>query len=177
MNWSEAMVSAKIHIREAASEDRNFLRDMFYEAVFVPVGEEKPLFDVIDEPLLQKYTYHWKLPTDMGLVAEMDGEPVGMLWARHFTAQVPGYGFVDELTPEISLAIKQEYQGQGIGKALMVHGLKKLGEQGYRQVSISVSKANVRAVGLYHAMGFKPVAENQEDYVMVKALAPPLDSV
>lgn len=167
----------KMNIRNATSEDKDFLRDMLYEAVFVPVGEAKPPFDVIDEPVLQKYTYHWMLPTDMGLVAEMNGEPVGMFWARLFTENAPGYGFVDEKTPEISMAVKPDHQGRGIGKALMANGLKVLVEQGHSQVSLSVSKANVRAVRLYRSMGFKTMAENEEDYVMVKALTPSPHSV
>ena len=108
------------------------------------------------------------LPTDMGLVAEMDSEPVGMLWTRLFSAEAPGYGYVDDHTPEVSMAIRPEWQGQGIGKALMVQALKVLGERGHERVSLSVSKANERAVGLYRSMGFSLVSENHEDYVMVK---------
>lgn len=163
-------MSSVVNIREATLEDRDFLRAMFYEAIFVPSGEEKPPFIVVDEPLLQKYTYKWKLPTDMGLVAEMEGEPLGMLWSRLFSAEVPGYGYVDDHTPEISMAIRSDWQGRGIGKALMVEALKVLGERGHARVSLSVSKDNERAVGLYRSMGFSVVSENHEDYVMVKDL-------
>jgi ribosomal protein S18 acetylase RimI-like enzyme len=110
------------------------------------------------------------LPTDMGLIAEIDGEPAGMLWARLFSARERGYGFVDEQTPEISMAVRPERRGQGIGKALMVQALKVLREQGYTRVSLSVSKENERAVRLYRSMTFAIVAENHEDYVMVKKL-------
>ncbi|MDW7672081.1 MAG: GNAT family N-acetyltransferase [Bacillota bacterium] len=161
---------AKVIIREATAEDRDFLRDMFYEAVFVPEGAEKPLYSIIDDPVLQKYTYNWMLPTDMGLIAEIDGEPAGMFWARLFSARERGYGFVDEHTPEISMAVRPERRGQGIGKALMIQALKVLRDQGYSRVSLSVSKANERAVGLYRSMAFATVAENREDYVMVKKL-------
>lgn len=167
LKWSDDIMSGKVKFREATAEDRDFLRDMFYEAVFVPEGEEKPPFDVIDEPVLQKYTYNWMLPTDMGLVVELDGEPVGMFWARLFSVEAPGYGYVDDHTPEVSMAIKPEWQGQGIGKVLMVQALNALREQGHAKVSLSVSKANKRAVGLYRSMGFTIVSENQEDYVMV----------
>lgn len=163
-------MTINLNIREATAEDRDFLREMFYEAIFIPEGEEKPPFAVIDEPVLQKYTYHWMLPTDMGLIAEMDGEPVGILWARIFSVEAPGYGYVDDHTPEVSMAIRPEQQGRGLGKALMVHALKVLREKGYTQMSLSVSKANDRAVGLYRSMAFTIVSENREDYVMVKEL-------
>ena len=159
-----------VNIRAATVEDRDFLRDMFYEAIFVPEGEEKPDYAIVDEPVLQKYTYNWMLPTDMGLVAEMDGTPVGMLWTRLFSAEAPGYGYVDDHTPEMSMAIRPEWQGQGIGKALMEHALKALGEQGYARVSLSVSKANEKAFGLYRSMGFSIVLENHEDFLMLREL-------
>ena len=166
----QSMCIENLLIREATSEDRDFLRDMFYEAVFVPKGEEKPAYEVIDEPVLQKYTYHWMLPTDVGVMAEVEGVPVGMFWARLFPEADPGYGFVDAQTPELSIAVSPQLQGRGIGKALMAEGLKAIGERGYSQVSLSVSKDNEGAVEMYRSMGFATVSENKEDYMMVKQL-------
>ncbi len=159
-----------INMRETTEKDTEFLREIFYEAIFVPEGEEKPDFSIVDDPALQKYTYHWMLPTDMGVIAEMDGEPVGMLWTRIFPEKDKGYGFLDEHTPEISMAVKPERRGRGIGKALLTKGLNLLRKQGHEKVSLSVSKENRSAVALYLSQDFAIAKENQTDYVMVKDL-------
>ena len=39
---------------------------------------------------------------DLGLIALIDGAPVGAGWLRYFAASDPGYGFVGERTPEMS---------------------------------------------------------------------------
>lgn len=44
--------------------------------------------------------------------------------------------------------------------------LKKLKEQGYKQVSLSVQKKNY-AFNMYKNVGFEIVRENKEDYIMV----------
>jgi ribosomal protein S18 acetylase RimI-like enzyme len=54
----------------------------------------------------------------------------------------------------------------GIGTELMKQILLILKEQEYKQVSLSVQKANY-AVHLYKKVGFEVVHENEEDYIMV----------
>ena len=45
-------------------------------------------------------------------------------------------------------------------------GIAVKGEQGYRQASLAVQKANY-AVRMYEKAAFKTVAENEEEYIMV----------
>lgn len=68
-------------------------------------------------------------------------------------------------TPSLAISIYKEYRNQGIGRALMEKVLETLKNQGFRQVSLSVQKANY-AVKLYKNVGFEIISENDEEYIM-----------
>ena len=75
------------------------------------------------------------------------------------------YGHIDDETPSLAISIYKEYRNHGIGRALMEKILEALKIQGFRQVSLSVQKANY-AVKLYSDIGFEIIAENDEEYIM-----------
>lgn len=76
------------------------------------------------------------------------------------------YGHVDEETPSFAISLYREYCGHGIGTQMMCKMLCWMKGQGYRKVSLAVQKANA-AVNLYRNVGFRTVAENDEEYIMV----------
>ena len=75
------------------------------------------------------------------------------------------YGHIDDETPSLAISIYKEYRNHGIGRALMEKILEALKIQVFRQVSLSVQKANY-AVKLYSDIGFEIIAENDEEYIM-----------
>jgi len=92
---------------------------------------------------------------DLGLIALIDGAPVGAAWLRYFAASDPGYGFVDERTPELSIAVLPAHRGNGIGSSLM-QGLL----EGVHSTSLSCDPANP-AWGLYVRFGFAPLPDGR----------------
>jgi ribosomal protein S18 acetylase RimI-like enzyme len=42
------------------------------------------------------------------------------VWSRCFTRDEPGYGFIDESIPELSIAVATDARGRGIGTALLM---------------------------------------------------------
>ena len=102
---------------------------------------------------------------DNGLVAVIDHQVVGAVWTRI----MDDYGHVDDETPSFAIALYPAYRGQGIGTAMMKAMLALLKNQGYRQGSLAVQKAN-DAVKLYRDVGFEIVDENAEEYIMVCTL-------
>lgn len=150
-------------IRELHENERELLKNFLYEAIFVPEGTEPPPREIISRPELRIYYEDFGSgPADNCLLAEEDGHAVGAAWTR----LMKDYGYVDDDTPSFAIALYREYRGQGIGTRLMTEMLALLRRQGYKRASLAVQKKNY-AVKLYRSVGFKTVAENGEEYIMV----------
>jgi ribosomal protein S18 acetylase RimI-like enzyme len=92
---------------------------------------------------------------DFGLVAEIE-QPVGAAWWRYFTAAQPGYGFIDEAVPEISIGVINGYRGQGIGRKLLLGLITEGRTRGIPGLGLSVEPENP-ALRLYKRLGFEVV--------------------
>ncbi|MFK7923259.1 MAG: N-acetyltransferase family protein [Bacteroidia bacterium] len=154
-------------IRRLKSEEKYFMREMFYASFFVPEGEDAFPPEIIDRPDLAKYIADWGSGKhDVSLVAERENELLGLVWGRSFSLANQGYGFVDENTPEVGIAIREPYRGQGLGTALLKAIQAKYLEKGVRRLSLSTDKRNA-AKRLYERVGFKIVAEEDTAYTML----------
>jgi ribosomal protein S18 acetylase RimI-like enzyme len=79
------------------------------------------------------------------------------------------YGYVADDIPSFAISLYREYRGKGIGTEMMRKMLALLTEQGWKQASLAVQKANY-AVRMYETVGFRIVDENAEEYIMVREL-------
>ena len=150
-------------IRKMQKQEYPLLDHFLYEAIFVPQGIEPPPKTIIATPELQVYVERFgELNDDLGLVAEVDGKIVGAVWVRI----INDYGHIDDETPSLAISLYKDYRGFGIGAAMMKEILSLLKAQGYKQVSLSVQKANY-AAKMYLKIGFETVRENEEEYIMV----------
>ena len=153
-------------IREIQKQEYPLLDNFLYEAIFIPEGTEPPPKTIITSPELQVYIEHFgELKDDNGLVAEIDGKIVGAVWVRIMN----DYGHIDDETPSLAISLYKEYRGFGIGTVMMKEILALLKTHGYKQVSLSVQKANY-AAKMYLKVGFEIVRENEEEYIMVNCL-------
>ena len=150
-------------IREIQKQEYPLLDKFLYEAIFIPEGVEPPPKTIITSPELQIYVERFgRSKDDWGLVTEIDGKIAGAVWVRIMN----DYGHIDDETPSLAISLYKEYRGFGIGTAMMKEILTLLKSHGYRQVSLSVQKANY-AAKMYLKMGFEIVRENEEEYIMV----------
>lgn len=150
-------------IREIQKREYPLLDNFLYEAIFIPEGIEPPPKTIITSPELQVYVERFgELEDDWGLVAEVDGRIVGAVWVRIMN----DYGHIDNETPSLAISLYKEYRGFGIGTAMMREILALLKAHGYKQVSLSVQKANY-AAKLYLKVGFEIIREQEEEYIMV----------
>lgn len=153
-------------IREIQKQEYPLLDNFLYEAIFIPVGIEPPPKTIITSPELQVYVERFgESKDDRGLVAEISGKIVGAVWVRIMN----DYGHIDKKTPSLTISLYKEYRGFGIGTDMMKEILAQLKSHGYKQVSLSVQKANY-AAKLYLKVGFEIVRENEEEYIMVNYL-------
>ena len=53
------------------------------------------------------------------IVEDGSGEPVAAAWYRLMAAERPGYGYIDASTPELSIAVRADSRGRGIGTVLI----------------------------------------------------------
>lgn len=149
-------------IRKMDPGEYSLLEDFLYEAVFRADERIEIPRDVIYKPEMQVYIKDFGLQKDdFCLCAQMDGKIVGAVWVRI----IPGYGHVDEQTPEFAISIYKEYRGIGIGTRMMEQMLTHLKEKGYKKASLAVQKANY-AFRMYEKVGFQIMEETQEEYIM-----------
>jgi [ribosomal protein S18]-alanine N-acetyltransferase len=154
-----------VHLRPLTADDAAFLREALYQAIFVPPGEAPPPRSLIDQPELAQYISGFGSQVgDVGVAALIEAQPIGVAWVR----LLHGYGYVDDETPELSIAVLQKYQGQGVGTRLLVALFDQLRLQ-YNQVSLSVQTANP-AHHLYQRLGFQIARIDGDSRVMVRRL-------
>jgi ribosomal protein S18 acetylase RimI-like enzyme len=147
-------------IRKASGRDAPFLRDMVKHAYYWRWADPA----TADVPA-SRYVEGWGRPGDRGLILIDESFPVGAAWYRLFTAVRPGYGFLDEQTPELTIAVVPSRRGRGFGEQLLTALLEQAREDGHSALSLSVEKDNP-AVGLYRRFGFQPVREMDSTVVM-----------
>jgi GNAT superfamily N-acetyltransferase len=155
-----------IEIRQASSVDRAFIESMAVEAVnWDPTRPAMSPAAIAAEPIYGRYLAGWLRPDDLGVVAEADGIAVGAAWLRFFDASEPGYGFIAQDIPEISIGVRAGWRGQGIGGQLLDRLVDLARERRIVAISLSVEPANA-AMRLYKRHGFRPVASNGDALTM-----------
>jgi ribosomal protein S18 acetylase RimI-like enzyme len=139
---------------------RDMLRHAYYWRWADPELEDLPV---------GRYVERWGRPGDTAVVLIERFRPVGAAWYRLFETSAPGYGFVDEDTPELTIAVVPSCRGKGYGAELLEALLDRARADGYAQISLSV-ESDSPAVKLYRRHGFETVAERGGACVMVADL-------
>jgi GNAT superfamily N-acetyltransferase len=160
-------------IRRATAEDGSFMADMLVEAANWPADwKKKSRRRVLSAPATAHYIAGWPRDTDLGVIAEADGAPVGAAWLRFLPAADPGYGFVAPGVPELTIGVAGDWRGRGVGRALLRALAGQARSVGIRQISLSVERKNF-AQKLYFSEGYQVVdSYGAHSDTMVKDLAP-----
>jgi ribosomal protein S18 acetylase RimI-like enzyme len=119
---------------------------------------------------VSRYWEGWGRPGDRMLIAIDGFQPVGAAWYRLFRENEPGFGFVDEATPELTIAVVPSRRGRGLGRELLSALIEQAREDGYASVSLSVEPENP-ALHLYERQGFAKAGERGGAWVMRAELA------
>lgn len=163
-------------LRFAHQDDLPFLKWMLYEACYPEGCGERPPFEKgIGDPIVANYLDGWVRKGDAGLIVATEaGGPMGAAWYRMFLADNPGYGFFDEKTPELAIAMVFEARGRGLGSELLRNLMSLAIKQGHKQISLCTDIRNNGAIRLYDRLGFKEFGRDEEVVKMVADLTKPI---
>jgi len=149
-------------------DDKGFLMKMLYESIFIEKEKKPPMDELLNSNELKKYHQEWGRTGDKALMAvDHNGTPIGAVWFRLFTKKEKSYGFVDEQTPEIGIAIEESVRNKGLGTQLMNSIIEEAKKDGYKTISLSVDMKNEHAVHLYQKLSFAVMHSDKTSYTML----------
>jgi GNAT superfamily N-acetyltransferase len=147
-------------LRDADLQDMRFLRDMLRHAYHWRIAEDPDL------PVF-RYVQNWGRRGDAGVIA-FDGPNIyGAAWYRLFPEEAPGFGFVDEETPELTIAVVPSHRGHGTGGELLEALLARARGDGFPRVSLSAEPGQTR---FYERYGFREHRREDGTVTMVADL-------
>lgn len=159
-------------VRRLTAADEPHVWKALHYALHVPPGADPFPLEVVRHRDLARYVDGWmQRPRDLGFLAESGSthEVLGAAWLRCWSKAHHGFGFVDEQTPELSMAVWPEHRGRGVGTALLARTLEAAA-QNHAAVSLSVNLSNP-AFSLYERFGFERLGAPVNDSItMVKRL-------
>ncbi len=162
----EPLRRAGTFLREAKVEDLPFLQEMCYLATFCWSGRtatdgDVPTFEeAMAGEAMEAYLGGWGRKGDYGVVAVSTetGLVTGAAWYRRYLQRYPY---------ELTVAVRPEHQGHGVGSSLLRHLLDHAGQHNRPEICLKVRKGNNVARRLYERLGFDPVSDEKTYEVMV----------
>jgi len=150
-------------IRRGGQHDVAFMRSLLTHAYNWHVNR----LDT-DVPI-GRYVDGWGRPGDTALIAMEGGHRVGAAWFRLFRQAAPGYGFVDDQTPELTVVVVPSRQGQGIGKLLLNGLIDRARDDAFRALSVSVERGAAE-VAAFEGEGFEQVDETDHAVILRRTI-------
>lgn len=147
------MTSPDVVIRDAEALDlRSMSVALAYAAEWRGTSPLSP-GEAMLRPDLAKYLGGFPWPDDLGVVASIDGRDVGAAWARRLSSAAPGYGWVSDDIPELTIGVDPAARGRGVGRALLDALILRVRATA-SALSLSVEDGNTVARALYERTGF-----------------------
>jgi phosphinothricin acetyltransferase len=143
-----------LKIRRATVKDLGAVTEIYNEAILKTVATFDTIPKTINE---QKPWFEGHDSKHPILVAEQDNAVVG--WAS-LSKWSDRCAYSD--TAEISVYVKEEHRGKGIGKSLMQEVLDRGKKAGIHTVIARISESNEASVRLHEAFGFEHVGTMKE---------------
>jgi ribosomal protein S18 acetylase RimI-like enzyme len=159
----------EFEIRALTSSDQTFLWEMLYQSLYVPEGQPPFERSILAKPEIARYVGDWGREDDHGFLAvDENDQALGAIWLRLLKGEERGFGYVDDQTPELGMAVLAEHRGQGIGTGLLARLIESLDGR-YDQISLSVSVGNP-AIHLYQRAGFERAGQSGDSINMKKKI-------
>jgi GNAT superfamily N-acetyltransferase len=147
-------------LRPVDRQDARFLRDMLRHAYHWRLAQDPEL-------PVYRYVQNWGRRGDAGVIAFEGRNVYGAAWYRLFPESEAGFGFVDEETPELTIAVVPSRRGHGTGAELLDALLERARRDGFTRLSLSAERGQT---GFYEQHGFRPVREGAAAVTMLAEL-------
>lgn len=156
-------------LRTMRPKDSKLLESFLEHAISFP--EDREWTEESKQEMIHRYLDDWGQMGDIGFIIELkkDRKPIGAAWFRQFRATSPGFAFIDEKTPEISIVVLPEYRGAGLGRDLLRKLIDQATLEGYPGLSLNVDKKDP-ALELYKKLDFEVVSETSNTQVLKRVL-------
>lgn len=157
-----------LQFRPLTADDQQKLWHWLHVALWDPPPAGLRPIEVLQHPAVRIYAEDLGKPSDVGVVAQVDGQDVGACWMRLLDAGV-GLASVDADTPQLGIALEPAFQRQGHGRLLMLEALAAARRAGYSQVSLTVHPENP-ARFMYERCGFRHAGLRNGYHLMLARL-------
>jgi L-amino acid N-acyltransferase YncA len=141
-------------IRRASIDDLMVITEIYNEAIHKTVATFDTTPKTLEE---QKIWFNDHGPKNPIMVAECSGRVVG--WAS-LSEWSDRCAYSD--TAEISLYVKEEYRGKGIGKELLETIIQEGEKAGLHTVIARIAEGNEVSVHLHESVGFEKIGVMKE---------------
>ena len=156
-----------LRFRPLGVHDQDRLWHWLHVALWDPPPAGLRPIEVLQHPGVRIYAEQWGRPSDVGVVAQVDGVDAGACWMRLLPVGV-GLASVDAQTPQLGIALEPAYQHRGHGRALMLEALNAARHAGHRQASLTVHPENP-AQHLYEQCGFRKIERRANGFHLMVA--------
>lgn len=151
--------------RPLEAKDQDKLWHWLHVALWDPPPAALRPIEALQSPGVRIYAEEWGRPSDVGVVAQVNGVDAGACWVRLLPPGV-GLASIDGSTPQLGIALEPQFQRRGYGQPLMLQALAAARAAGFSKVSLTVHPENP-ARYMYERCGFKKVGLRNSFHLMV----------
>lgn len=160
--------SPDVEIRPVTLDDLEVLIDIYIDTAIHHAAIDPEWFHVpgrADVAVRLRRRIESRGPDGEYVAAIVDGRMVGSASINVEDPPHPGSMMRPLRTAEFGVSVVEVQRGRGIGRALIGHIEEWAAEHGVERVILNVAEANVDAIRLYHALGYR-----EYDRAMRKAI-------
>lgn len=150
--------SADVEIRPVTLDDLEVLIDIYIDTAIHHAAIDPELFHVpgrADVAARLRRRIESRGPDSEYVAAIVDGRMVGSASINVEDPPHSGSMMRPLRTAEFGVSVVEGQRGRGIGRTLIGHIEEWAAEHGLERVILNVAEANVDAIRLYHALGYR----------------------
>jgi len=158
----------QLTFRSLVPADQQRLWNWLHVALWDPPPAGLRPIEILQNPGVRIYAEDWGRPSDVGVVAQVDGVDAGACWMRVVPGKA-GLAYVDDETPQLGIALDAPFQHRGFGEPMMKAALDAARNKGFGQVALTVHPDNP-AIRVYERCGFRKIGLRNNYHHMLAVL-------